>query len=323
MAPRERPPLFGTLSSNFEGRTFFVGDLHGQRDLFDLLLKAVDFDTERDRVISMGDLPDRGPFSIRCLELVCHPWFLSVQGNHETAFVEAVDEMAATGDFHPSARMGNAWLSPAFKYGPQALVDLAEKVRNLPCVLVHYGAAPSDRFHVVHASLHGGQSVLTDRDIDWLVENENMLTGKQYRASRARYTWNSKAFDLSQSVACVDSVEPGAVDVMNPAWAAGLSLTFCGHLIVPDTPKLALSHLHIDTGASSSDYYSNCALSFIERTNISSAGFNIEVTQASPFWGIRRSRGFVAAPTASPLPKSELNKRARMAAVVPSPAPRS
>ena len=38
-------------------------------------LLNVDFDFEVDRVFSVGDLIDRGPDSLKCLELVLNKWF--------------------------------------------------------------------------------------------------------------------------------------------------------------------------------------------------------------------------------------------------------
>ena len=71
------------FDENTEGRDFFVGDLHGMYDEFMASLAAVDFDFDTDRVFSVGDLIDRGPDSIKCLELLAKSWFFAVLGNHE------------------------------------------------------------------------------------------------------------------------------------------------------------------------------------------------------------------------------------------------
>lgn len=72
-----------SLDANPTGRDFVVGDIHGMFSAFDSLLDDVDFDPEYDRVISVGDLIDRGPESDRVLEYLSHPWFFSIMGNHE------------------------------------------------------------------------------------------------------------------------------------------------------------------------------------------------------------------------------------------------
>lgn len=72
-----------TLPPNCAGRDFFVGDLHGCYALLAHHLDQVNFDGTKDRLISVGDLADRGPSSVECVELINQPWFFAVRGNHE------------------------------------------------------------------------------------------------------------------------------------------------------------------------------------------------------------------------------------------------
>jgi serine/threonine protein phosphatase 1 len=55
---------------NYDGRDFIVGDLHGCRSMLDELLEHANFDPQKDRLFSTGDLVDRGPDSVGCLELL-------------------------------------------------------------------------------------------------------------------------------------------------------------------------------------------------------------------------------------------------------------
>ena len=71
------------LPSNTRGTDYVIGDLHGCFSLLERLLGEVHFDKSRDRLFSVGDLIDRGPESLRCLQLLAEPWFYAVQGNHE------------------------------------------------------------------------------------------------------------------------------------------------------------------------------------------------------------------------------------------------
>lgn len=71
------------LQNNNRGRDFFVGDLHGCHALLEYHLNLVNFDKSVDRLISVGDLADRGPSSIECVHLINEPWFFAVRGNHE------------------------------------------------------------------------------------------------------------------------------------------------------------------------------------------------------------------------------------------------
>nr|WP_307878629.1 metallophosphoesterase [Acinetobacter seifertii] len=41
------------------------------------------FDFDKDLLISVGDLIDKGPENIDCLTLINQPWFTMVRGNHE------------------------------------------------------------------------------------------------------------------------------------------------------------------------------------------------------------------------------------------------
>lgn len=68
---------------NTEGRDFAVGDIHGYFHVLDKLLESVNFDKTKDRLFSVGDLVDRGPWSIRFSNYIFEPWFISVRGNHE------------------------------------------------------------------------------------------------------------------------------------------------------------------------------------------------------------------------------------------------
>lgn len=68
---------------NDSGHDYVVGDLHGHYALLERELTRVEFDTGKDRLFSVGDLIDRGPDSLKCLELVHQPWCFAVTGNHE------------------------------------------------------------------------------------------------------------------------------------------------------------------------------------------------------------------------------------------------
>lgn len=76
--------LLKHYDANIFGNDYVVGDIHGQFELFEALLGHIGFDSEHDRVFSVGDLIDRGPESRRVVEYLAKPWFHSILGNHET-----------------------------------------------------------------------------------------------------------------------------------------------------------------------------------------------------------------------------------------------
>jgi len=87
-------PVLARFSLNEQGRDFVVGDIHGMfRDL-QALLDQVEFDPERDRLFSVGDLVDRGPGSVEALDWLARPWFHACRGNHEQFAIDSTEEGA-------------------------------------------------------------------------------------------------------------------------------------------------------------------------------------------------------------------------------------
>lgn len=68
---------------NTEGRDYAFGDVHGYFNVVDRLLEEVGFDKKKDRCFFVGDLVDRGPYSIRFSDYIYEPWAHAVRGNHE------------------------------------------------------------------------------------------------------------------------------------------------------------------------------------------------------------------------------------------------
>lgn len=68
-----------------------VGDIHGHYDLLNEELSYEGFNPSCDRLFSVGDLIDRGPKSLRCLELLNESWFFAVRGNHEQMMIDSIN----------------------------------------------------------------------------------------------------------------------------------------------------------------------------------------------------------------------------------------
>ena len=71
------------LEGNERGRDFAVGDVHGMFRALEELLAKIGFDESADRLISVGDLIDRGPDSQEVDEWLAKPWLHACRGNHE------------------------------------------------------------------------------------------------------------------------------------------------------------------------------------------------------------------------------------------------
>lgn len=95
------------IEENTSGRDFVVGDVHGHFDLLNEELSYEGFNPECDRLFSVGDIIDRGPKSLQCLELLDQSWFFSVRGNHEQMMIDCI-----TGASFPSWRRNyGQWLN--------------------------------------------------------------------------------------------------------------------------------------------------------------------------------------------------------------------
>jgi serine/threonine protein phosphatase 1 len=76
------------LAANTKGRDFVVGDIHGAYNSVLAAMKAANFDGSRDRLLSVGDLIDRGADSWRCARFLGQPYVHAVRGNHEDMLLE-------------------------------------------------------------------------------------------------------------------------------------------------------------------------------------------------------------------------------------------
>lgn len=94
------------LERNTRGRDLIVGDVHGHFTKLAAALEAVGFDETADRLISVGDLVDRGPESPLALDWLDKPWFYAVRGNHEDLLCSYFDGL---GDSHMYMVNGGGW----------------------------------------------------------------------------------------------------------------------------------------------------------------------------------------------------------------------
>jgi serine/threonine protein phosphatase 1 len=83
---------FLQLGVNKEGRDFVIGDIHGNFTQLQKGLEKVEFNYEKDRLIAVGDLIDRGKENMECLELIKEHWFYTVIGNHEMMMADALTQ---------------------------------------------------------------------------------------------------------------------------------------------------------------------------------------------------------------------------------------
>lgn len=75
-----------------KNKTFIVGDVHGCFEEFLALLKKLDYHPKKHRLILVGDLIGKGPYSLQMLDWVRKHNIEFVRGNHEQAFINGVRE---------------------------------------------------------------------------------------------------------------------------------------------------------------------------------------------------------------------------------------
>lgn len=143
--------LFKRLPANERGRDFIVGDIHGCFDLVEQALAAVAFDREADRLISVGDLVDRGPDSDQALDWLARPWFHAVMGNHELLTMNHALGLRQDGELH--LMNGGAWFVPL---DADVKREYAEAFARLPLAIEV--PTPEGPVGVVHADVPAGMA---------------------------------------------------------------------------------------------------------------------------------------------------------------------
>ncbi len=135
MLPAQFTPVL-RLPRNTLGRDFIVGDIHGRLDLLRAALDEAKFDPSVDRLLSPGDLVDRGPYSLECAKLLDWDCVFSSRGNHEHMALES---------FNPDGSLAideaglPAWLNNGMGWWlaipPAGRVELLKRFARLPVVI--------------------------------------------------------------------------------------------------------------------------------------------------------------------------------------------
>ena len=249
-----------TLGANTVGRDFVIGDLHGSYSVFENLLKGINFDPTKDRIISVGDMIDRGPDSLKCLQLIRQPWFHSVLSNHEQMMLEKFNG-GWIGDFW--FRNGGFWGVEAYncfkaKKDPTSqliptdfaveLLDLLPLVEELP-FLITVNTKSGKKFHVLHAELPSGVGKITDMELSIPEEVYSLATVQ--RGDGDAFCWGRHLFsyfhdaDFSNRNKIIRTIEYNrSKDVFND----NLSHIISGHTILHQ-PMTIIGQTNIDTGA--------------------------------------------------------------------------
>jgi bis(5'-nucleosyl)-tetraphosphatase (symmetrical) len=75
-----------------DSRIIFIGDVHGCYEELKLLLKKTKYKDGKDRLIFLGDLINKGPYSIEVVDFVRSGNHECIMGNHELGFLRSLED---------------------------------------------------------------------------------------------------------------------------------------------------------------------------------------------------------------------------------------
>lgn len=87
---KQPAPVYQKIAGHQWRHIWLSGDIHGCLEQLRRKLWHCRFDPWRDLLISVGDVIDRGPQSLRCLQLLEQHWVRAVRGNHEQMAMDAL-----------------------------------------------------------------------------------------------------------------------------------------------------------------------------------------------------------------------------------------
>ena len=210
-----RGRIIARFSHNESGRDFVVGDIHGMFAHLRSLLDEIGFDTQVDRLFSVGDLVDRGPDSASALEWLEQPWFHACRGNHEQFAIDSVDPEQY--DLWVNHNGGEWWL------------DLDE--------------ASHARFREAFANL----------PLAMEVETASGMVGIVHADVPPLMTWSRfiellQARDRDAALYAIWSRNRVQSNVSRGPVSGGVERVYCGH--TPTRSTISIENVHyIDTGA--------------------------------------------------------------------------
>lgn len=123
------------MYQRIEGRmwrhVWVVSDIHGCYQRLMDELKRRHFNPYEDLLISVGDMIDRGPDSVKCLQLINEKWFRAVRGNHEQMAIDSLDN----NDFALWTMNGGTWFAHLERDQKPHALALLNDCRHLPHII--------------------------------------------------------------------------------------------------------------------------------------------------------------------------------------------
>lgn len=220
-----------TFRPNTIGRDFVVSDIHGCWGLFQNKLNLINFDQSKDRMFSVGDLCDRGPDSIKCLQLINEDWFFPVFGNHEWLWCVAHDyfhklDILPTSnpiDYKIFMHNGGSLIDITTNFSRENLKSFVKLVFELPrAIEIDTG---DNQVGIIHAELPFD---------DWQ-RLHKLESSSEFEEAEDKLLWGRSM--------CAFEREPGVdYNIKN------IDRVYMGHTVVPDVTHVE-NRVYIDTGA--------------------------------------------------------------------------
>lgn len=167
---------------------WIVGDLHGCHQRLMQALREHHFDPYFDLLVCVGDLIDRGPDSLHCLQLLQKPWFKTVRGNHEQMAIEALRD----GDEALWQLNGGGWFTRLGEGDQQQAREGLQRCAELPYIIeLRCGA----KVHVIaHADYPADEyrwgKAVDSESVLWRRDRLNqLLSGKGEKIAGADHFW--------------------------------------------------------------------------------------------------------------------------------------
>lgn len=230
-----------------EGRTFIAGDFHGSFSRVQKFMEFIGFDKTKDRMLSVGDLVDRGPDSMNCLRLINEPWFHCVRGNHEQMMYDSTNYSW----WSIWQRNGGQWAGQFEDREEAELNVLADKVKDMP-VMLTVTKKNGLQYHVIHAELY-----MPDNFTDYMLDDPEIFDEvTSHQSMDGDYViWGRGIFGpaYSRNMENKDTMKH-YVNYLNMHGVHNifdnhkLSHIYCGHSVV-QKPLRVYGQTNLDTGA--------------------------------------------------------------------------
>ena len=207
--------LVKVWDKEIKGKLWTVGDIHGCHTLLMNTLNQKGFDFENDLLVAVGDLVDRGPQNLECVELLSQPWFTSIRGNHEDLCIGGMSDQSYK---RCHIANGGEWF---YELDHQAQYNIAKTFAGLPVVLEvsHHGK----KFGFVHGHIEQN---------DW-GEFKESFKNKSFRDPAELAMWGRERLD------------PDATQYTH---VSGVDAVFMGHSVVSQVCKRDNCY-YIDVGS--------------------------------------------------------------------------